>query len=136
MKTEIMITLQQIRDNSPCESGWKKVFKANNGDMEKPFPLKSIIESNDLQDCFWALRCLPEHNNLWRLYAVWCARQVEHLMTDERSKAALDVAERHANGNATDEELDAARDAAWDAAWFAARDAQANLFILMCEGAL
>jgi hypothetical protein len=51
-----------------------------------------------------------------RLYAVWCARQVQHLMTDPRSLAALDVAERHANGEATNAELDAASAAAWAAA--------------------
>jgi hypothetical protein len=56
-----------------------------------------------------------------RLFAVWSARQVQHLLTDPRSFAALDVAERHANGEATNGELDAARDAAMDAAWDAAR---------------
>ena len=44
-------------------------------------------------------------------------------MTDPRSLAALDVAERHAKGEATDVELREARDAAWSAAWDAARDA-------------
>lgn len=78
-----------------------------------------------------------------RLLAVQFARTVEHLTTDERSRNALNVAERHANGQATDEELAAARDAAsaaasaaaraaasaatwaaaWDAAWAAAWDA-------------
>jgi hypothetical protein len=66
-----------------------------------------------------------------RIFAVWSARQVQHLITDARSLAALDVAERHAKGQATDQELaaaraeagDAARDAAWDAAWAAASDA-------------
>jgi len=51
-----------------------------------------------------------------RLFAVWSARQVQHLMTDPRSVAALDVVERHANGEATDEELAAARALAWSAA--------------------
>lgn len=64
-----------------------------------------------------------------RRFAVWCARQVQHLMTDQRSLAALDVAERHADGQATDKELAAAWDAAdaaraaraaaWDAAGYA-----------------
>jgi len=61
-----------------------------------------------------------------RLFAVRCARRVQHLMRDPRSIAALDVAERHANGQATDEELAEAADAAWDArdaAADAARDA-------------
>ena len=65
-----------------------------------------------------------------RLIAVKCARQVQHLMKDERSINALDVAERFANGEATQEELNAAGDAAraageaaGDAAWAAAWEA-------------
>jgi hypothetical protein len=70
-----------------------------------------------------------------RLFAVWCARQMQHLLTDPRSINAIDVAERYANGEATDEELAAAwtavlaaegaadRAAANAAAWAAARGA-------------
>ena len=58
-----------------------------------------------------------------RLFAVRCARRVQHLMPDPRSIAALDVAERYANGKATNAELAAARAAAKGAAWGAARDA-------------
>ena len=43
-----------------------------------------------------------------RLFAVWCARQVQHLMKDERSIIVLDVAERYAHSLATDEELSSA----------------------------
>jgi len=56
-----------------------------------------------------------------RLFAVSAARRVQHLMSDPRSVAALDIAERHATGLATGEELAAA----WDAARAAARAAQA-----------
>jgi hypothetical protein len=55
-----------------------------------------------------------------RLFACWCVRQVWHLLTDERSRNAVEVAERYASGEAMSAELDAAR----DAAWAAARDAQ------------
>jgi hypothetical protein len=64
-----------------------------------------------------------------RLFAVRCARSVQHLITDERSINAIDIAERHAHGNATDEELAtagaAAGAAARDAVWAAAGDEQA-----------
>ncbi len=56
-----------------------------------------------------------------RLFACWCARQVWDLLTDERSKEAVVVTERFANGDATEEELSAARAAAQDAAWAAQR---------------
>jgi hypothetical protein len=62
-----------------------------------------------------------------RLFAVWCARQVQHLMIDRRSINALDVAERYVNGSATDEELTAAITVA-DAAWAAADEAKAAAY--------
>lgn len=58
-----------------------------------------------------------------RLFDCWSVRQVWHLLTDERSRHAVEVAERYASGCATDEELAAAMAAAWDAASAAARDA-------------
>ena len=58
-----------------------------------------------------------------RLYACWCARQIWHLLTDERSRTAVMVAERHADGLATDAEFTAAGAAAW-AAWAAAGEAR------------
>ncbi|MBE5221635.1 hypothetical protein IG608_09170 [Pectobacterium sp. A113-S21-F16] len=95
---------------------------------DEQFPAASVITVVRIQDAIWALRIRPEYKNLWRKYAVWCARQVQHLMKDERSIAALDVAWRHSDGLATDDELDAAgaaaraaaRAAAWEAAWEAA----------------
>ena len=43
-----------------------------------------------------------------RLFACWCVRQVWHLLKDERSRNAVEVAEKYANGLATVDELTAA----------------------------
>ena len=82
----------------------------------------------------WMLWILEKLNRqpdarMLRLFAVWCARntplsdgrKTRDLLTDPRSLAALEVAERYAHGNATDKELAAARDAAWSVAWSVAR---------------
>jgi hypothetical protein len=58
-----------------------------------------------------------------KLFAIWSARQVQHLMTDQRSITALDVAERYVNGAATESELAAARAEAWDAVSVASKAA-------------
>lgn len=65
-----------------------------------------------------ACRVLPD--NLLRKFACLCVREVWHLLADERSRNAVEVAERHADGLATDEELAIAWAAAGDAAGYAA----------------
>jgi hypothetical protein len=47
-----------------------------------------------------------------RLFACWCAQQVLHLATDERSRRVVEVAVRYAVGTATEYEFADARDAA------------------------
>ena len=125
----LFTTLRRIQAHNPCKSGWKKLLTGLSKTQadDEPLAYAKIVEINGLDDALWACRAEPQHDRTWRLYAVWCARRVQHLMNDPRSVAALDVAERHAMDAATDEELLAAREAAWaaarEAAWEAARAA-------------
>ena len=126
-------TLNKIRAKSPCADGWAKLLKSLNKTEadDESLSLTTILDSNGLNDAIWCLKAVDGHDQKIRLYAVWCARQVQHLMTDQRSIDALDVAERYANGKATKNELtaagfaaraaarDAARDAEWDEEWAA-----------------
>ena len=121
----ITTTLNRIRAYRPCETGWAKLLKGLGKTQadDEALPYARILEINGLDDALWCCRAEPQEWKTWRLFAVWCGRQVQYLMTDQRSTNALDVAERHANGNATDEELAAAWAAALVAAWAAAWDA-------------
>jgi hypothetical protein len=107
-------SLNKIRLNSPCKEGWTKLLKylgkVQADDVE--LDLLTVLESNGLDDALWCLRAVDGYDREKRLMAVAFAREVQHLMTDPRSIAALDVAERFANGEATQEELNAARAAA------------------------
>ena len=108
-------TLNQIKSFSPCTSGWKKVLGANKHlGMVTPFPVSSILESNDMDDTLWVVSRI--NKLLTMKFSLFCARQVEHLMTDQRSIDALNVLERYINGEASVEELAQAKKEAYDAA--------------------
>ena len=132
-------TLKALHKHGACIDGYNRLAYYLKGEPyrerdtsvrfrhDDPIPLSTILESNGLDDALWALRAVeptPELVRDCRLFAAACARQVQHLLTDPRSLASLDVAERYANGLATDDELGAARDAAWNAAWDAAQAAR------------
>ena len=90
------------------------------------------VESCPPEDRLWVV--LNEgwiDDRTMRLFAVWCAREALKLIDnpDPRSVAAVNVAERFANGESTAEELAAAR----AAAWAAARDAQVKKLVEMLE---
>jgi hypothetical protein len=118
-------TLNKIREKEPSAPGWAKLLKGLNKTEadDEALSIIQIIDSNGIE---FAIRCLyavEGHDKEIRLFAVDCARDVQYLMTDPRSIAALDVAERFANGEATVEELNAAKAAALGAAYACAMGA-------------
>jgi hypothetical protein len=141
MTFPLTTTLNRIAACDPCASGMNKGLAAAGKKKpdDEPISYAAILDAVGLNDALWCCIAEPQYAAEWRRYAVWCARQVQHLMDDERSIAALDVAESFANGNTSAVELAAAgeaaraaareaaraaaRAAAWEAAWEAARAA-------------
>ena len=128
-------TLRKIRAAGPCgmrlDDGKRVGYLKLRHHLGKcygddtPINIATILDSNGLNDALWCLRAVDGHAREVQLYAVWCARQVQSLLEDQRSVTALDVAERYANGAASNDELAAAWAAAYDAA-YAARAYAAN----------
>ena len=123
-----------------CESGYhactrEKLLDWLNAEMWEVEYKNDPEHGNDKVNgsCIRFLRRVDGWNDQTaRLFAVWCAREALKLIDnpDPRSIAAVDVAERFANGEATIEELAAVRAAAravaWDAAWDAVIAAARN----------
>jgi hypothetical protein len=137
----MITTLKAIKEHDPELAVWCKLLRhlGKTEADDEPLSIATILDSNGLNDALWCLRAVEGRDREIRLYAVWCARQGQHLMRDPRSLTALDVAERYANGEASDAELSAAwaaegaaKDAAWGAAWAAARKQQGDKLREIC----
>lgn len=129
-------TLNKIREHEPCADGWQKLltYLGKTKADDEPLSIATILDSNGLDDAIWCLRAVEGKDREVRLFAVWCARQVQHLMKDKRSLDALDVAERFANGEATKGKLTDAWYAAMAAAVMTAYAAE-NARFTVCNGA-
>jgi hypothetical protein len=101
--------------------------------LTKQKSMKSAWEKCERPDwMLWALEILDyEDDRAYRLFACKCAcdtpigygRVMWDLLTDDRSKRAIEVAILYAYDRATREELSSARKAALEAAWKAEREA-------------
>ena len=121
----ITTTLNRIRDKKPCADGWQNLLAGLGKTRadDEPLTFSRILEINGIDDAIWCMRAEPQYAKEWRLFAIWCARQTEHLLTDKTARDALNVAERHAYGLATNEELADALNAARGTTWGSASDA-------------
>ena len=126
----ITTTLRQIRQHEPCKEGWRTLltFLGKTEADDEPLPLTAILQSNGLDDALWCLRTVTGHDKEIIRFALACAQEVKHLMTDQRSSGALDALERHLESPLSKRELNkvvAGAGAAQAAAWAAARAARA-----------
>ena len=116
MIMKAMISNEIIRQFDPCYDPSKVMPE---GEMELLTAYKKYGHLVPKKDIVWILTNLLDDKQQ-RLFAVWCAREALKLIEnpDIISLNTCNVAERFANGEATEEELNAAWDAS-NAAWAA-----------------
>ncbi len=96
----MLITLQQIRDKSPCTDGWKKLLTSlgNPSDLSMQVSFGDIAKSNDAQDALWCLRCIDD-----RLFATSlvlpAVKRVSKHNDDKRVHDCIALLERFVNGS-------------------------------------
>ena len=105
-----------LKRNNACEDGF---------DFAKDLTLEEFLNTCQRGDwILWLFAKLnPDSLRELTLAKGHCANTVRHLMEDERSTKAVDVAIAFGEGKATREELGAAGAAAWAAAAWAAAGA-------------
>jgi hypothetical protein len=143
-------TIEDLLSWKPCYD--EDEIREIAGERERFTALDVLGLDIPFKDALWVV-LRPEliDGRTVRLFACWCVRHTPigdgkttwNLLDDERSRHAVEVAERYAHGEATDEELNAARSAArivaWSAAWSAAESAawsaQRTTLVQMLKGA-
>jgi len=128
-----VFTIDDIRGFGPCYDPSRYLAEDWTG---------TALDVLDVKDCpavdrIWVVLGMMSEND--RRLAACCfvrrtpigdGRTVWDLLTDDRSRKAVEVAERFVDGEASKRELAAARAAAWDAASAAAWDAALSLIQL------
>ena len=99
-------TLNKIHACNPCSKGWEAGLAAAGKSIpdNEPITYEQILSAVGIKNALWCCRAESQHSKLWQRYAIWCANQVRHLMTDQRSIDAIDVAARYVDGKAPDAE--------------------------------
>ena len=114
-----MMTLQQIRDQSPCSEGWTKLLKSlGRPPINTVISLGDVAKSNGAADAWWCVRALDWNNERVRREVIKALipsleRAAKHT-TDKRVEDCIGVLKDWVDGKPAD--LDAAAKAAWAAA--------------------
>ena len=98
----------------PCENGYhlcrpQDLIHWLNQEIYEAEFANEVIEDEDkivVRQCRLLRKVESWNDKTARLFACWCVRQIWHLLKDERSKNAIEIAERFANEKATQKELE------------------------------
>jgi hypothetical protein len=103
-------TIAKMSARQPCRTGFQKFLRdsgraAIDDDLVS---IEEVLRVAGLDAALWTLRTIegpPAALKAIKMLGIEYARGVEHLLIDPRIKGTLDVAERHVNGQATDQKL-------------------------------
>lgn len=103
-------TVAKMRALQPYGIGFQKFFQdTGRTDVDDDIvSIDEVLRVAGLDAALWTLRTIegpPAALKAIKLLGIEYARSVEHLLIDPRIKGTLDVAERHVNGQAADDEL-------------------------------
>ena len=104
----VMVTLSELKSYGLYTLDWRTILAANGGvnaDMNKLFPLASLIDITDLDTTLEVLTNKPKYTPHWRKFAVVVIESIHHLMPNESLTSVLDVAWRYACEECTDADL-------------------------------
>ncbi len=116
-------TLRKIRNFDPCANGWDTLLRylGKRHADDEPLAIVTVLESNGLDDALWALRALDGFDDKKHIFAIECARRVQHIIDRPCLMPslipiidALDAAEAYAMGYASFHELARARATAYE----------------------
>jgi len=133
---KITTSFEKLKSNHACTERYRHLGKALGGitkyGRRTPINLLTILETNGVDDCLWALRATNEDcESLCRLMACDFAEAVlpvfeKHHPNDMRPRKAIETARKYAKGESTTGELNASSAAASAAAWAAASSASSS----------
>lgn len=118
-------TFQKIRDNNPCQEGWKKLLEYHNPEsLDQEISIREILESNGIEDSVWALRAVEDKKKVM-LFSADVAESVLHIFErsypeDQRVRNCIEVVRKYANGEVGKAKLEVAKATAKAAAKAAA----------------
>ena len=130
---KLTTSFTRLKKAGACAGRYLFLAKALGGITEygkdTPIDLLTILETNGVDDCLWALQATAEDaSRITDLIIADVAESVLHIYereypADKRVRECIQARRAYANGEIDAAAWAAARDAAWDAAWAAARDA-------------
>ena len=94
------ITLNQIKEYSPCANSWESLLGKlpEDIDFDKPLDVKMLIGLVPVRNAVWALRCL-ENKKLCVEFAIMCAESALHIFEEKypdssRPRDAIEAAKK------------------------------------------